>query len=110
MLAPTRRAAPVMSAALPLSGLPAGGTGTESDISCVMGPDYDRIPHTLNPAAPVAGGGAPQRRGRRAHSRRDGGRGRLAVVRTFHGAGAVCAGSRVLQRRQFRSEEHTSEL
>src|SRR5436190_416894 len=101
MLAPTRRAAPVMSAAWPVSASRAGRTGTEADISCVMGPDYDRIGDTLNPAAPVAGGGAPQRRGRRADSRRAGGRGRLAVVRALHGAGAVRAGSRVLQRRQL---------
>src|SRR2546430_12904619 len=64
MLAPTRRAAPVMSAAWPVSASRAGRTGTEADISCVMGPDYDRIGDALNPAAPVAGGGAPQRRGR----------------------------------------------
>src|SRR5256886_4824448 len=93
MLAPTRRAAPVMSAAWPVSASRAGRTGTEADMSCVMGPDYDRIGDTLNPAAPVAGGGAPQRRGRRADSRRAGGRGRLAVVRALHGTGAVRAGS-----------------
>src|SRR2546430_14100847 len=91
MLAPTHRAAPVMSAAWPVSASRAGRTGTEADMSCVMGPDYDRIGDTLNPAAPVAGGGAPQPRGRRADSRRAGGRGRLAVLRALHGAGAVRA-------------------
>src|SRR6185437_16132173 len=95
MLAPTRRAAPVISAVRParavLTGKGASGAGV-----CVMGPDYDRIGRALNPAATRRRGAAPQRERRGADPRGAGRRWRLAVVRALHGASAVCARARLL--------------
>src|SRR6184192_1886640 len=101
MLAPTRRAAPVTSAALPVSALPAaaapaGGSG----ISGSMGDEYERIRVTLNPPAAVGRGRAPQPRARCAHARGAPLRRRLAVVRALHGARSLHARPRVLQRGQ----------
>src|SRR5438552_3536924 len=101
MLAPIRRAAPVTSAALPVSALPAvaapaGGSG----MSCSMGDEYERIRVTLNPPAAVGRGRAPQPRARCAHARRARLRRRLAVVRALHGARSLHARPRVLQRGQ----------
>src|ERR1700751_4202807 len=98
MTAPTRRAAPVTSAVLPCNS---GATAAPASvIACVMGPDYDGISAALNPAATFCARAGAQRAARRAHPRGTSGGGRLAVVRALHGARALCAGTRLLQRGQ----------
>src|SRR6516165_628322 len=97
MVAPTRRAAPVTSTVLPRR---VSGRAAASGVSCAIEPDYDGIGAALNPAAAHGRRAGAQPVPRRAYPRGARKCGRLAVVRAFHGAGAVRAGTRLLQRRE----------
>src|SRR5487761_719030 len=94
MAAPTRRAAPVTSAVLPASGAvrAASEAAPVSVGSGMVFLQYD--------AGAVTGRGSALSRGRRADQRASScGRG-LDPVRAIHGAGALRAGPRLLQRGQ----------
>src|ERR1700740_2439956 len=100
MVAPTRRAAPVTSAVLPASTLlGAGSVSAASGSARTMDADYDPIGRALNASGAEPRRAASQRGRRGVDPRRAGRLRRLALFRALHGARALCAGTRLLQRR-----------
>src|SRR5579885_1843171 len=90
MAAPTRRAAPVTSAALRASGMAwAVSVAAGSGIRWVH---YDAGAVTGRRSAFARGHASDRRAGPRG--------GRLELIRAIHGARALCAGARILQRGQ----------
>src|SRR4029078_5112235 len=98
MQAPTRRAPPVMSTTLPLSTPSPRAACAAARFFDDMEADYDGKQRALN-VPPALARGSRAFAGRGADDpRAAAGRGRVAVVRDFHGAGAVRARPRLLQR------------